>query len=480
MNTLNVDLLDFNGYLLDSAYNLLSKENGFITESFIFSDKCRDSVFNFHYKVEDKITGAEIGIFMACNGKEGKQTEKQKRICKFRFADSLFYADNYDFDSTKDKLCNEVGFLYKGVSHLDIAFDTDEAVFFSGWAYDDQRKRIYKEKGEALTGEDFMFAAKYDLIKRDRRFNRSQVRTIDEYNDKELQQLQKKEVVGRFSDCQTVYFGCRKSRCYARIYNKTVEMIAKGEKTFITEMWKNAGYTGEKNVFRFEISLSRLSETASYFYNEDGEVIEPSLNEFFDNKFLRGLFDGVIEDKFVFTAQIRKRPVQLVCLDRETDLAYNCGYDSKKAIDIQDFILHNNYTKFAGSYLLSLSERKEAKENLCAFDRKCIERVAKIFIDMHDDYQPKYPRYRPELQPKKLRFAASLKAAHREIEISKEITPFELRIKYKRVKVFFKKSDCLGSNLQGNEKLKVVDWSNLNSFLNYESKKRSTEAKTAQ
>ncbi|MBP5400755.1 MAG: hypothetical protein J6Y35_03910 [Bacteroidales bacterium] len=334
MITLNVDYLDFNASLTDEAFPKFDFPRGFETESFVFSDKCADSTFQYHYHVYQKGSGEFIGLFMACNRpSQGKEpTDRQKRISKFRFADALFYK-TFDFNETHDKLCNEIGMISKGVSQVDICFDTDEAVFFKGWSFNRERKTLKACDGGGFTGLDFMLAAKYDLLKRDRRFNRSKMRVVDNMTKTQLKELLSDNCMdfkGRTSniETQTLEIGAKKSRCMARLYNKTIEMQVNGEKTFITELWKNAGYDGEKPVYRFEISLKRLAEEKSYFYTEDGEYIEPTLNDFFDPDFRRGLFDGVITDKFVFAGDLvrHKEYVWQTCLSKDTDLSYNCGY----------------------------------------------------------------------------------------------------------------------------------------------------------
>lgn len=450
MITLNVDYLDFNASIYnEQLFSDLEDKNVLQVGKYSFQNKRRDSVFYYHYDVIEIGTGREIGWFMAVTGSPERRTPAQRKIAKFRFCDALFYERGFDFDAVKDEICNGLGMEFRGVSRLDMAFDTDDNLFFRGWRYDPDKIRIERSERDGLSGYDFMLCLKHELLKRDRRFNRSRTRSIENLTKSEIREIladNAVNIIGRWQNCQTVEIGTRKSRCMARLYNKTVEMIAKGEKTFITEMWKNAGYDGKRNVFRFEIVLNRLAEQSSYFYDENGTIVEPALNDFFKPEFLFGLFDGVVCDKFNFAAVVEGEEEYLwnTCLHKDsyrTDItsitgqptAYNCGYDVKKAVDITDAILHNNYTTWACGYLLSLNGRLRDLE-IDESDRKIIEKFTRIFIDLHEDYKPTFPRERSS--------AASLIAAHREIEREYE-NGVGWVVKYKKYKMPIPEARCL-------------------------------------
>lgn len=450
MIALNVDYLDFNATIYnEQLFSDFENKDILQVGKYSFQNKRRDSVFYYHYDVIERGSGREIGWFMAVTGTPERRTPAQRSIAKFRFCDALFYQKGFDFDTVKNELCDGLGMEFRGVSRLDMAFDTDENVFFKGWSYDPDKIKIEKDGGGGLTGYDFMMCMKHELLKRDRRFNRSRTRSIDSLTREEMRELladNAMNIIGRWQNCQTVEIGTRKSRCMARLYNKSIEMVAKGEKTYITEMWKNAGYDGEKNVFRFEIVLNRLAEQSSYFYDENGVIIEPSLNDFFRADFLFGLFDGVVSDKFNFAAIVDGESEFLwnTCLDKNDitniigQTAYNIGYDVKKAVDIADAILHNNYTTWACGYLLSLNGRLRDME-IDEDDRKIIDKFTRIFIDLHEDYKPTFPRERS--------CAASLIAAHREIEREYE-NGVGWVVKYKGYRMPIPESRCLFSRGQ--------------------------------
>lgn len=74
----------------------------------------------------------------------------------------------------------------------------------------------------------------------------------------------------RYGKIETVSFGSRSSTCMITMYNKTIEMRAKTNKPWVSDLWKLAAFDEDKDTYRLEFSIKKQQ---TYIVDADGLYI---------------------------------------------------------------------------------------------------------------------------------------------------------------------------------------------------------------
>jgi len=385
MITLNLDYLEF-ATEINADYNaqLSILQETVETENFVFSQPRTSKEYQIIWDVWDKNLGAKIGIFLnrCCIFNQDKR-------CKFRFADYLFYLRGIDYETYKEMICLETGTNFIGLSRVDIALDTDEKLFLKGWQYDSITNRLkYNVKNnvidtaEGLDGGELMQVIQHDKLQRERKYNNSRHDIFF-------------EAVGRGNKTLTLYVGSRKGRTYSRIYDKTEEMGAKKEKEYITECWRNAGYDGEKPVFRYEIVMQRLTGDNKYRIL-DGFDFTKTLDWCDEKDMIKKLFSAINYSAFKF-APNRTGEYNVLLSGNEiyaaASLNVQLSDNTRPLCELSDAVIINNLTIFASKYFAKVANSREIAEYINETDVAILKSAASLFLFLHQRFDRRRRRW---------------------------------------------------------------------------------------
>lgn len=390
MITLNLDYLEFNTVVTDSYLPELDfcECEEVRTENFIFTNgKPGGRNFETHWDVfYNGLKGSpKIGLLM-CRCKIGG-TEANKQLVKFRFADWLFYYSDVPYEDIKNKLCDQIGVVFKSISRVDIALDTDEAIFLRGYRWEEEKKSIEfnDDLSGGLTGADVMRAAKCECLGRDPKFNRS-------YNECLF------DFFGRGNKTFTTYFGSKKGDQYARMYDKTEEMRSfgknGGEKDYITECWEHNGYDHKNNVYRFEIVLQHLSNSKKDYQLNCTETffIKDGLKWCNDLEKIKAVFQGFVDRFFMFRKYGTKlHYVPIFDTGKMCDLHKIQLSDKKVLVSLEDIVLQHQLSLWCCKYIEKMAFSDESAQIFTKNTRKKLESAWLAIISLHHRYD-KTPR----------------------------------------------------------------------------------------
>lgn len=301
--------------------------------------------------------------------------------CRIKYDDSLFYSD-FDFAGETFNFCKAVDCEFSGISSLDIALDTDEAVIFPGYKYVNH-EITHRSKGheaEGITLSEFVHAAADGAVIREARFNRSKMTPIAEFCGRNGKRY------------ETMYIGERDSSVFARIYNKSKEMHDKGEKTFITSEWRRRGWS-DKNpdpVWRFEIGLNNLASNRNKMLinlPEDGFLLLRNALPVVSRKKAPALFFAIMSQFFTFTTRGGKSARKTRFYN---ELSYNCGYVlsvkplREKRKQKKDLIKYNTITRYFAKYTRGLMHTPEARAYFDINERIVANTFVQLYERLHD------------------------------------------------------------------------------------------------
>lgn len=330
------------------------------------------------WEVFDQRKQIKIGLFFA-----GFKRFANADYCRFKFDDALFYADKFDFEAETVRFCNVFSLELTGISSLDIAFDTDENCIFSGYAYTageiKHRAKGSQYEDQGISLAQFVEAASHHAIIRESKFNRCKIKPIAEFS-------------GWCGKYDTLYLGERGSSVFCRIYNKSLEMEKKGEKTFITDEWRRRGYDGKNAVWRFEISLNHLSAKRNRLMLEiaenDGFLLVRDALPKVKKELAPAFFFASQEEFFTFSTVggNSKRKTKFY-----NKLSYNCGYvlslkRVKQTKTRKDIIRYNTITRFFSKYTRGIFRTPEAREFFTINQRINANAFCMMYEELHARY----------------------------------------------------------------------------------------------
>lgn len=373
MITLNLDYLEFacripsegETYNTEFLFPLDDwQREHIVTESFSFHNPRRSNDYKVIWDVRSPMFGEEkIGIFLVrCTA------HNQHQRCKFRFADWMFYYKDIDYQQIADLICEETGTFYIGNTRIDFALDTDERIFLQGYSYNKSRRMVMMggrdeyDEDTGMDGSDFATAINDRCLYRSGTFNACKEANLSKNRmkfEKDFAEMNQFQAIRRRGEVETAYIGGRYSVQYARLYNKTREMTCCGEKDFITAAWRQAGYTCERDVWRFEIVLQKLTALKGFaIYNEDSSVYYDLRNNLMwadDRDVLIAIFNLLVQRFFAFSADSEKvyTPAYLIDSELSDNLTYSKLSD-KAAVELPDYVANNNLTTWMCRYLRRL------------------------------------------------------------------------------------------------------------------------------
>lgn len=184
-----------------------------------------------------------------------------------KFSNFLLYLP--DFKDYVKECFYALGFEFKRISRLDICIDFTETIEYK------QPEQIIK---------DFL----HQKIKKN---GRSKFYAIGA-NSKKL-------------DFQYLRFGSRTSEIVTYLYNKSREMKEAKAKEWIYNSWKEKEWNGLEEVWRLEFSLMLQSKITT---DTDGAtLIDFTIKDIFNQKFLCDLLAGLESKYFYFTSEHKKK-----------------------------------------------------------------------------------------------------------------------------------------------------------------------------
>ena len=332
--------------------------------------------FKCVWEVFDNSQNLRLGLFFV-----GFKKFANVDYCRFKFDDSLFYQQNFDFAGSTTRFCNALNLQYKGVSSLDIAFDTDEACIFPGYKFSGD-EITHRAKGETggISVAQFVVAASRGAVIREAKFNRSKIIPIAEFSGRN----------GGYYD--TFYMGQRGSSVFARVYNKSLEMQENGQKTFITEDWRQRGYDEKNPVWRFEISFNHLSAKRGRLMidlPESGFLLLSDAIQQVSKTNAPAFFFAAQKEFFTFTTKGGNSSRKTMFYN---NLSYNCGYvlaikKVKQPKQQKDIIKYNNVTRYFAKYTRGIFRTPEARAYFDINQRINANAFVLLYEELHAKYE---------------------------------------------------------------------------------------------
>lgn len=178
-----------------------------------------------------------------------------------------------------DMFMNELHLQFNGITRIDIAYDCQK--FFGG-----------------ISPLTFMKRYVTASLLRVSRQTKCQVHYVQNYRitkDEEVDGTAKMLIP------ESITWGQGSGRCESQIYNKSKELKAKKDKPWIREMWQNAGFNPERDVYRYEFRIKGKAKDVVEMSTGDVQSVD-------DRMMIQGKFSpNNIKDLFYKYADIYAR-----------------------------------------------------------------------------------------------------------------------------------------------------------------------------
>lgn len=193
-----------------------------------------------------------------------------------------------------------VGLRYRGITRLDIAYDSNE--LYGGLKHETLVKKYRNNEYLKIGANEYFMHCKagyhlsVDKKGKKKLTDKAPVKTAN----KEGKQEQQAQVIQNLGEHKTnsVTWGSRSSDIQVQLYDKSKELREVKMKHYIVETWKTAGLDIEKPVYRIEI---RIVNEGKHIKNlKTGEKFTLSMSDLVTQELLEQLFHDYAKKCFRF------------------------------------------------------------------------------------------------------------------------------------------------------------------------------------